>query len=141
MQEPIVIIKSDGVTRELADDYIFNTWDRRTVFIPKGYTTDLASIPRIAWTLIGSPGHGKYAIPSIVHDWLCSTEHDWVDSAEIFLEAMEKFKVNPVKRVIIYWAVRSFKFFHQPQPGRAKYWKQYQQDRLDELEAFIPYVL
>lgn len=36
--------------------------------IPKGYTSDLASVPRLFWWLI--PPHGRIANAAIIHDYL-----------------------------------------------------------------------
>lgn len=39
------------------------------VYVPRGYLTDGASVPRIFWNLI--PPWGKYGQAAIVHDYLC----------------------------------------------------------------------
>ncbi|WP_331254809.1 DUF1353 domain-containing protein [Methylobacterium currus] len=40
----------------------------RTVFIPKGFVTDLASVPRLLWSIF--PKTGRYAYAAIVHDYV-----------------------------------------------------------------------
>lgn len=80
------------------------------IVVPAGYVTDFASIPRLAWTLIGPP-LGRHARAAIVHDWLYDTNGDWgrfsrEQSDEIFLEAMEVLNVPALKRSIMFRAVR-----------------------------------
>jgi hypothetical protein len=39
---------------------------------PAGSRTDGASIPRLFWTLVGSPFTGHYRTASIIHDYYCN---------------------------------------------------------------------
>src|SRR5947208_3256935 len=41
-----------------------------SIVVPMGFVTDFASIPRFAWTLVGSPTGSGYALPAVVHDFL-----------------------------------------------------------------------
>lgn len=81
--------------------------------IEKGFVSDLASIPKFLWSLL-SPLENT-GIPSLVHDFLYSSENKDFTRAEadkIFLEEMKKYGVSFLKRNIIYLAVRCFgKFF------------------------------
>lgn len=43
------------------------------VRIPAGYRTDLASVPRLLWFLVGHPAHPRVAGPAVKHDWLYET--------------------------------------------------------------------
>lgn len=78
------------------------------VIVPAGFVTDLASIPRVLWSLL--PPHGRYAKAAIIHDWLYATgiggSREYADN--VFLEAMEVLGVSVWKRSVIYWAVRAF---------------------------------
>lgn len=92
--------------------------------VPKGFVTDLASVPRVIWNLF--PPFGKYTEAAIVHDALYRGQakfYDCVvaspapfvveaytrkDSDEIFLAAMEALGVSAVTRYILYAAVRTF---------------------------------
>ena len=73
---------------------------------------DGASIPGIFWTLIGSPFTGNYSRAAFVHDVLYATELfdrktcDW-----IFLELMQQYGCNWLKRNIIWSAVKTFGWF------------------------------
>lgn len=39
------------------------------ILVPKGFKTDLASIPRFIWSFL--PPNGKYQKAAILHDYLC----------------------------------------------------------------------
>lgn len=92
-----------------------------TASIPKGFITDLGTIPRIVWSYI-SPIECAQCFT--LHDWL--TENQYLeyhqDSGkveripvsrqrvdEVFLESMVVMDVNPVKRVLIYEAVSAYR--------------------------------
>lgn len=45
--------------------------------IPKGYSWDGATIPRIFWRLIGANTSPEFLIPSMIHDVLCEN-HQYV---------------------------------------------------------------
>lgn len=75
--------------------------------IPAGTITDLATVPRVLWTLF--PPHGRYAKAAIVHDYLYANAINtkaWADN--VFLEAMTVLGVPAWRRMTMYWAVRLF---------------------------------
>ena len=41
------------------------------VIIPSGYAWDGATIPRLCWAVIGKPLEPRFALASLVHDWIC----------------------------------------------------------------------
>lgn len=76
------------------------------VDVPKGFVTDLASIPAIFWTLLRPDG--EYAYPAIVHDflyWMQTTTRAEAD--EIFRLGMQDFDVGKATVETIYRAVRA----------------------------------
>ncbi|MFG1422518.1 DUF1353 domain-containing protein [Roseixanthobacter liquoris] len=92
-----------------------------TITVPKGFVTDLASIPRWAWIIL--PPDGPWVKAAIIHDFLYATEGTgpWKGHASgnsraapytraeadgILREAMENRGVDPVRRAIIWAAVR-----------------------------------
>ena len=90
------------------ETFEFHTSDRDTIEVLEGFTSDGASIPKVAWSIIGGP-YGEYLYGAIVHDWcyflgLFSRKR----CDQIFLEAMEDLRVAWLKRKIMYWAVRAF---------------------------------
>lgn len=84
------------------------TSDAGSVYVtPKGFLTDLASIPRFLWTFF--PPHGLYLSAAIQHDFHC--EADWISRKEgdqLFLEAMRYSNVPDWKARIIYSAIRGY---------------------------------
>lgn len=77
------------------------------ITVPRGFTTDFASVPRLFWTIL--PPDGTYTQAAVLHDFLYHTQqYSRKRSDEIFLEAMAVLKVWWVRRRIIYMAVRLF---------------------------------
>lgn len=75
--------------------------------VPKGFETDLATIPRLFWSIL--PPHGYYGKAAVIHDYCYVNgfvSKRWAD--DIFLQAMEDLKIPAWKRIIMYWAVRLF---------------------------------
>ena len=56
--EPFAYVDPEGVK-----------WDA-----PKGSVVDGASIPRLAWTIVGGPFEGRYRKASAIHDVACNGE-------------------------------------------------------------------
>ena len=78
-----------------------------TVTVPKGFVTDLASIPRIFWSLLRPDG--LYAYAAIVHDYLYWTQTTTKETADTILKfGMEDFKVDSASVTAIYEAVSLF---------------------------------
>lgn len=79
-----------------------NRWD-----VPSGALVDGASIPRIFWTLIGSPWSGEYAQASVVHDWFCAVRiRPWKETHRVFYDAMITSGVSRAQAKVMYLAVR-----------------------------------
>lgn len=75
--------------------------------IPAGSITDLASVPRILWSIF--PPHGRWAKAAIVHDYLYDKAIGSKDYADcVFYEAMQTLGVPTIRRKIMYWSVRLF---------------------------------
>ncbi|EIK6739552.1 DUF1353 domain-containing protein [Salmonella enterica subsp. enterica serovar Aqua] len=77
------------------------------ISVPAGFVTDLASVPRIFWTLL--PPDGQYAKAAIIHDYLYDNALRTKKEADkIFLDGMTVLGVPRWKRVIMYQAVKLF---------------------------------
>jgi hypothetical protein len=91
------------------------------ITVPAGFVTDLASIPRWAWTIL--PPDGPWVKAAVIHDFLYQTKGTGVwkghpsgdtrptpytraQADGILREAMEDRQVGPVARNIIWAAVR-----------------------------------
>lgn len=80
-----------------------------TFIVPKGFETDLASIPKIAWPII-APFHSSLIRSAIIHDWLYKSNCFFTrkQSDVIFYHLLINDDVSHVKAGLIYFAVRWF---------------------------------
>jgi hypothetical protein len=75
--------------------------------VPKGFVTDLASVPWYLWSALRPDG--EYAYAAIVHDYLYWAQtRTRLMSDQILKSSMEDFHVDKRKIQAIYRAVRSF---------------------------------
>lgn len=75
--------------------------------VPRGFVTDLASVPRLFWTAF--PPCGKYTPVAVVHDyiyWYQPFDCDRKCADELLLVAMKESKVDLATRNAIYAGVR-----------------------------------
>lgn len=80
--------------------------------VPRGFQTDLASVPRILWPIL--PPWGHYTAAAVLHDWLYIEQavmgepisRGFADRA--FLEAMKDLRVRITRRRAMYRGVRTF---------------------------------
>lgn len=99
-----------------------------TVMAPRGFITDLASIPRIFRGFISQTGKSRYA--AVIHDYLyCDQATTRADADAIFLEALEASGVGWIQRKAMYAAVRA---------GGWIYWNKRAQDKLNQQYDFVP---
>jgi hypothetical protein len=89
------------------------------VAVPRGFVTDLASIPRAFWTLI--PPSGPYAYAAILHDFIYWEQYISRTNADsIFKIAMVELNVPGWKSTTIYNTVRLVGGFAWKKNARAK---------------------
>jgi hypothetical protein len=72
---------------------------------PKGFVTDLASVPRVFWSLL--PPTARYSYAAIIHDylyWYQPCERDKADN--ILKDAMQELNVAVATVFTVYNAVR-----------------------------------
>ena len=77
-----------------------------TIEIPRGFVTDLASVPRVAWPLIGPSG--SHAPAAILHDWLYRADVPFSRrTADLYFRyAMDVSGVPAVRKWILWAGVR-----------------------------------
>ncbi|MET3453801.1 DUF1353 domain-containing protein [Pseudomonas kilonensis] len=76
---------------------------------PKDTITDGASIPRVAWSVIGAPFEGQYRKAAIIHDVACvERTRDWRATHRAFYTAMRAAGVGETQAKIMYAAVYHF---------------------------------
>jgi hypothetical protein len=77
--------------------------------VPRGYRTDVASIPRLFWRIL--PPAGRYGKAAVVHDWLCDVSPkicNHIGAANVFGEAMQVLGVGLIKQSLMVFAVKTF---------------------------------
>ena len=105
--KPLIVKYLDGHWWELVEGFEYQDEDN-IIKVPQGFLTDFASIPRIFWSIVGSPS-GKYGKAAVIHDWLYATHTTTRRKADkIFREAMKVLKVKWWKRRLIWIAIRAF---------------------------------
>lgn len=97
--------------------YLGDKYSGRWVFVPAGYLTDGASVPRIFHSVVGP--WGKHGQAAVVHDILCeylSITQEGLpviitrkQANLIFLEAMEVLGVPAWRRETMYAAVEGYR--------------------------------
>ena len=91
---------------QLLNDFSFIDKNGHQWLAEKGSIIDGASIPRVVWSLVGSPFSGKYRRASVIHDVYCKTKtrpHKKVH--KMFYEAMIADGVPKIKAKMMYRAV------------------------------------
>lgn len=80
------------------------------ITVPKGFVTDLASIPRPLWIFF--PPFGKYNEAAVVHDYLYSVQNttglNRKLADKIFKFIMKECGVDCATREVLYLGVRNF---------------------------------
>ena len=80
------------------------------VEIPAGYRFDGASIPQLAWSVIGGPFDPQFALAAAVHDWHCEHTADCYEARVIgdavFFLLLKRAGVPKWKRTLMFLGVR-----------------------------------
>jgi len=81
--------------------------------IPAGFQTDLASVPRILWSII-APNYAAFVAPAILHDYLysCGNLGDRRFADEVLYNALKAQEVSTYTAMKFYMAVRLFGASH-----------------------------
>lgn len=91
-------------------------WNGVQVYLERDTVTDLASIPRLAWSLL--PPDGAWTLPAAFHDACYRLRGDVArinhpapltrsEADRMFLDGMKSVGVSALKRAAIYGAVRA----------------------------------
>jgi hypothetical protein len=97
----------DGKTMKVIEPYSYVDADGHAFSAQPGFQTDGASIPRVLWSLIGSPFTGKYIGAAVVHDVGCTTKkYSWQVTHRMFYDAMLDSGVSEHTAKIMYYGVR-----------------------------------
>lgn len=76
---------------------------------PAGVITDVASIPRPLWSIVGHPLIGSFVTAAIIHDHYIKTKsRSWMDTHDVFYEALIDAGVGKVQALTMWAAVYRF---------------------------------
>ncbi|VVO40710.1 DUF1353 domain-containing protein [Pseudomonas fluorescens] len=79
-------------------------WDAKA-----GSVVDGASIPKVAWSIVGGPFEGSYREASVIHDVACVQKNQrWQDVHQTFFTAMLASGVSMIRAKVMYAAVYHF---------------------------------
>ena len=99
----------DGRTMTLEKPFAYMDASGFRWSAPQGAVVDGASIPRIAWTIVGGPFEGPYRRASVIHDVACVDRNEhWLKVHRAFYTAMRASKVPTSKAKVMYAAVYHF---------------------------------
>lgn len=88
--------------------FVYNNFPIK-IEVPIGFVTDGATIPKLVWSLVGSPWSGDYPKAAVIHDYgYHLQERSRKDVDDDFIEGMRILGVPLWKRRIMYRMVRTF---------------------------------
>ena len=106
--DPLIVKKLAGRIWEIMEPFDYHVGSKdslRIVSVPKGFVTDLASVPRMFWIIF--PPDGQYTKAAVIHDFCYFKRLFRRRTCDaIFYEAMGVLKVPLWKRWIMHKAVR-----------------------------------
>jgi hypothetical protein len=123
------------------EDFTFTRADDGTVWeAPVGSLVDGASIPRVLWSVVGSPFTGDYVYASIVHDVACHVRsRPWRDTHYMFYLACLAGGTRRGRAKLMYLAVRNFgPRWTAPAPAPVETLEQLAFSSLVQEEAVVP---
>lgn len=103
-----ILMPLDDTNWELHEEYSVKS-EHMSFTIPKGFCTDLASVPKALWNLY--PPFGLYTGAAVAHDYLYRTKQMRVtrkEADELFKEQMLLAGVDSQQAQLMYLAVRAF---------------------------------
>jgi hypothetical protein len=84
-----------------------------TIYVPKGFRTDFASVPRIFWAIF--PPYGRHGKAAVIHDYLYGLvrikKFNRAVADSIFLACMKELGVSWWRRYTMYLAVRCWGWY------------------------------
>ena len=122
---------------QLEENYIYETDEGLTVFIPKLFIFDLEE----HHFFTTSDKFTEYNTACMIQAWLLATDVVSYECAcEIYLEALKSADISTWKRLLLYWLTRSMKC-GQCHDSRAKMLLQMQKKELGNCKEHYDYIL
>ncbi len=99
----------DGRRMRLTAPFAYVDPQGKTWRAAAGDTVDGASVPTVAWSLIGGPFEGRYRSASVIHDVSCDRQvGPWEEVHEMFFWALLASGVERWRAKVMYGAVYHF---------------------------------
>lgn len=99
----------DGRDMKLLESFEYKDPNSQSWIAPIGSIINGASIPKAAWSVIGSPYSGLYRDASVIHDVHCELKlKSWEEVHRVFYYAMLASGVSAFKARIMFKAVHEF---------------------------------
>lgn len=86
--------------------HVWFLWNGNWTFINSGFIYNGASIPGAFWFFIGEPTEQKFALASLIHDYLYMMRADRGLADSAFRELLDDARVNGRRVALMFWAVR-----------------------------------
>lgn len=100
------------------ETYYYKLGEGTSVKIPKGYRTNLGTVPRIFWRIVAPT---DLESPAVIHDYLCNeyfggTKHvsgfsRWMADAILYETCIQFRRIPKWKACLVYWGVRAYVFW------------------------------
>jgi len=93
----------------LLEPFAYRDSRDKTWSAPAGAVINGASIPKVFWTLFGSPYVGRYRDAAVIHDYYCAKRIGcWKEAHWMFFDACIAGGVPRWRARLMYWAVYWF---------------------------------
>jgi hypothetical protein len=128
-QQPNLDSTGDRKKRRLEHDFIGRMIHGKRTTVREGFITDGASIPRIAWSIVGHPFQEPLKAAAILHDAEYAAKlYTRKECDERFYLAMRELGIRWTKSRIIWLAVRS---------GGWMPWKKYTVESIQKARKLV----
>jgi Protein of unknown function (DUF1353) len=101
----VLVEKSNKFMVLEPESYVHNGTE---IVVPRGFVTDLASIPRIFWGIL-PPHHYSYRLAALIHDYLLYQKSDYGYANQVFKEIMQLSGVKKWKVFVMYSYVEIYR--------------------------------
>ena len=106
---PLLRPVEQGEIMLVMEDYVFIDGHGNSWKTPKGEPVDGQSIPRVLWSIVGHPFHGRCLPASVIHDYYCNEdvkyEYKWKDVHRIFYYGCLANNATKTEALLKYWGV------------------------------------
>jgi len=109
---PLVAEKLRGRLWKVHESFVYEVGHDEVIYVPRGFVTDLASVPRPFWPIC--PTDDGYSQAAVLHDWLCRHQgkvekfYTVRRTSEIFYNAMRELGIGKLRAGIMFRAVLHF---------------------------------